>query len=90
MSYWNFNKRLYADRRCADGLFSSGWRKVKKGGRIKAAGNWYQNDRLKEIEGELVHVMMNCYWLSEIIVSRGVIGCSEWYCNAKNESQTSP
>ena len=57
-----------ADKRCADGVFSHGERVVRKGGYIKAAGNLYQSDLLKEWVGRRVEVHMNDYWLSEIIV----------------------
>ena len=56
-----------ADKRCADGVFSHGERLVRKGGRIKAAGNWYQSNRIKGWVGRYVHVQMNDYWLSEIL-----------------------
>lgn len=81
----SFSERLYADRKAPDGGFASGWRIVKKGGRIKCAGHWYANERLKELEGELVSVMMGEYWESWIVVSRGVVGCSSWFCNAGQE-----
>lgn len=75
----------YRDHRCADGIFESGWRRVKSGGRIKAAGSWYVHDKLKEIVGELVHIHMGDYWMSYIIVERGAIGCCGWYCTANSE-----
>jgi hypothetical protein len=81
----SFNERLYADHFCADGVISSGWRKVKKGGRIKFGGAWYANEKLRDIEGELVHIQMGEYWQSYVIVHRGVIGCMGWFCTADVE-----
>lgn len=73
----------YADRKCADGVFCDGWRKVKKGGKVKAAGVYYEHDSLKGIEGELVHVQMHGYWMEEVLISRGAIGCKGALCVAK-------
>ena len=81
----SFSERLYADSRAPDGVFASGWRRVRKGGRVKAAGYWYQSDALKEIVGELIHVQIGDYWMGDILVSRGVVGCQDWFCNAEVE-----
>ena len=75
----------YSDSRCADGVFADGWRRVKRGGRIKAGGMWYSADQLEEIVGELVHVFMGEYWQGHITVHRGRIGCQGYYCRADRE-----
>jgi hypothetical protein len=79
---------FYNDRRCADGVFASGWRYVKKGGRVKVAGTWYADEKLKEIVGEFVHVQMGEYWMSHVQISRGAMGCMGWFCNAKTEEKS--
>lgn len=83
----SLSERLYADRKCADGMLASGWRKVKKGGRVKFAGSWYSDPKLAEIVGELVNVAMGEYWCSFVYVSRGAIGCVGWFCNANSEEK---
>lgn len=74
---------FYKDRYCADGIISDGWRYVKKGGRVKIGGKYYHDPRLEEIVEEYVHVQINCYWMSEVIIFRGAIGCTRFYCLAK-------
>lgn len=56
------------DQRCSDGIFSDGWRLVRKGGRVKAARVWFQHDKLIPYVGGYVHVQMNDYWCQEAIV----------------------
>ncbi len=82
MSYWGMSKRAYADRKCGDGIICSGWRKVRDRG-VKFGAAWYWQDSLKEIKGELVHVTMNDYWQTEVMIQRGALGCTGFYCNAK-------
>lgn len=77
--------RLYADRYCADGVISNGWRTVRKGGRVKFGAQWYINENLQHIVGEFVHVQMDDYWQIEVQILRGRIGCMKWFCNAKEE-----
>ena len=60
--------RLNADKKAWDGLFYAGWRKVRAGGRIKAAGCWYQDDQLLPFISKKVYVRMNDYWQTEILV----------------------
>lgn len=54
-----------------------------QGGRVKIGGKYYHDPRLEEIVGEYVHVQINCYWMSEVIIFRGAIGCTRFYCLAK-------
>lgn len=75
-------RNLYADTRALDGGLSTGWRRVKKGGRIKFAGTWFYAPELDGIKGTLVSVSMGEYWESFIVVQRGVIGCLGWLCRA--------
>ena len=79
----SFSERLYADRKAPDGGIANGWRKVKKGGRVKIGGAWYAHESLKAIVGELVNVQIGEYWGSYVLVSRGVIGCMEHFCKAE-------
>jgi len=83
MSYWNMSKRLYADRKAPDGIVSSGWRTVKKGGRVKIGGAYYSSDLLAAIVGEYVQVFIAEYWMTSVRVHRGVSGCSDYYCDAR-------
>lgn len=79
----SFSERLYADRNAPDGIIAGGWRIVKKGGRIKFGGSWYEHESLKAIKGELVYVHMGEYWGTYIQVYRGVFSCTKWFCNAE-------
>jgi hypothetical protein len=60
-------KNLYADRRAPDGVFANGWRRVRSGGMV----------------GDLVYVEMNDYWMQEIIIHAGRVGCTGFLCRAK-------
>lgn len=82
MSYFGMSKRMYADRRAPDGVIATGWRTVRKGGRVKFASCWYEADELKEIVGEYVWVDANDYWLQEVLIHRGRIGCLVFLCKA--------
>ncbi len=83
MSYFNMNKRLYADKKCSDGVISHGWRYVRKRG-VKFAGSWYTNENLKNIPlGEFVQVSMHGYWMTEVMIFRGTVGSTTWFCNAQ-------
>jgi hypothetical protein len=75
-------KGPYADRYCADGVISSGWRVVRKAGRIKFGGAWYEADSLCGLTGELVLVQMGEYWGSYVLVFRGAVGCIGYHCRA--------
>ena len=55
------------DHRAEDGHFDSGWRLVRAGGWIKAAGCWFQSDLLLPYVDTQVWVLVNDYWLSEIL-----------------------
>jgi hypothetical protein len=55
------------DRRAADGELAEAERIIRKGGRIKYAGIWWQHDRLKEFVGETVMVCSD-YWRTELDV----------------------
>lgn len=49
------------DKRAADGELAEAERIIRKGGRIKYAGVWWQDDRLKEFEGCTV-IVCSDYW----------------------------
>lgn len=66
-------------------MICSGWRRVKKGGKVKFGGSYYKASQLESIVGQLVWVHMGDYWMSHVEIHRGVIGCSEWYCKANAE-----
>lgn len=57
------------DVRAPDGLVYWGQRIVRPGGRVKFAGEWWQDDKLKEFIGFTVDVRAEEYWLSEISVT---------------------
>ena len=69
-----------------DGVIAIGWRRVKKGGRVKFGGTYYASPRLAEIVGELVCVSMGDYWQGYVLIERGAIGCQGWFCNANAEN----
>lgn len=72
----------YADRFAPDGGIANEWRYVKAGGKVKFGGTYYYAPRLAEIVGEFVRVSMNCYWCTEVLIFRGAVGCTQWYCKA--------
>lgn len=76
------SKRIYADRYCADGVISDGWRRVKQGGKVKIGGYYYANEKLAELTGELVHVQVGEYHQTYVLISRGRIGCMDYFCRA--------
>lgn len=82
MSHFGMSKRMYADRRAPDGLLAVGWRRVKKGGRVKFAGAYYAHPKLADIVGELVNVQMADYWCQDVYIFRGAIGCTGFFCEA--------
>lgn len=73
----------YADRKAPDGVFSDGWRKVRRGGRIKCAGQWFESRALIPFVGDLVHVQVDDYWMQSVVVSVGRIGCAKYLCHAE-------
>lgn len=75
----------YGDRKAPDGVIATGWRYVKKGGRVKIGGAYYADEKLVDIVGEYVHVAMNDYWQQDVVICRGAIGCMGFYCDAKAE-----
>ena len=87
MSYFGMSKRLYADRKAPDGGFACGWRKVRKGGRVKCGGAWYAAKELEVIPGELVHVQIGEYWGSYIVVQRGAVSCMGFFCTANETTK---
>ena len=58
------------DVMCADGVMDYGWRKVRKGGVVKAYGSNWQSDRLIPFEGEFVVVNSTCYWCVAVMIYR--------------------
>jgi hypothetical protein len=55
------------DKQAADGQLAECMRVVRKGGRIKYARIWWQDERLKAIEGKTVMVCGD-YWRTELDV----------------------
>jgi hypothetical protein len=49
------------DAVCADGVMDYGWRKVRKGGVVKAYGSYWQDDRLIPFIGDYVVVNSTDY-----------------------------
>jgi hypothetical protein len=54
------------DSRAFDGVFSEGYRLVRKGGRVKAAGVWFQSDLLLPYVGKSVFLANIDYWLGDV------------------------
>ena len=55
----NNQRRTY----CApDGIISEGWRAVRKGGRVKFAGLWWQSDKLIPYVGQDIWCHGQDYW----------------------------
>ena len=50
------------DQRAPDGAFSRGLRLVRKGGRVKAGGMWFQGDCLLPLVGKFVILDNFDYW----------------------------
>ena len=75
-------RNAYADGRAFDGGLSHGFRRVKKRGGVKFAGQWFYADELNDIIGDLVFVTMGDYWESYVDISTGDRGCIEWFCKA--------
>lgn len=48
-----------------DGVPEYGWRKVRKGGVVKFAGDDWQHDALLPYVGKFVCVRATCYWLTD-------------------------
>jgi len=46
-------------------MFSDGLRLVRKGGRVKAAGQWFKSEKLLPYVGKQVAICNLEYWLSE-------------------------
>jgi|CXWL01.1.fsa_nt_gi hypothetical protein len=82
------SKRLYADRRALDGGLASGWRYVKKGGKVKFGGAYYTNPKLCKIVGEYVFITNVDYWGQDVEIHRGAFGCSGWFCKAVIETRS--
>lgn len=53
------------DTKALDGLFAEGYREIRPGGWIKAAGYWWQSDQLIPFVGRRALVMMQDYWQQE-------------------------
>jgi len=53
------------DRRAPDGLIADGERYVRKGGRVKFAGFWWQSDALIPFVGKPVECGGMDYWQTE-------------------------
>ena len=53
------------DQRAPDGVFSRGLRLVRKGGRVKAGGVWFQGDCLLPLVGQFVILDNFDYWQTE-------------------------
>lgn len=82
LSYFNMSRRLYADRKAPDGGIASGWRFIKKGGRIKFGGSYFEHPTLIPLVGEYVYVHMGEYWASYVDVYRGAFGATGFFCKA--------
>lgn len=93
-SYSQMSRRLYADRFAGDGVIASGWRYVKKGvkkgGRIKFGGAYYEHESLKPLAKEYVYVHMGDYWQGHVQVFRGAFGATGFFCNALSVAETPP
>lgn len=81
----NRRNEFYCDRFASDGVISNGWRIVRKGGRIKVAGQWWKSEHLEPIVGELVYFQVYDYWMEKLIVDRGASGCHGYFCDAFSE-----
>ncbi len=77
-----YDRGAYKDRYAPDGVVSTGWRYVRKGGRIKAAGTWWHAPELEPLVGEFVHFSVYDYWMEKLMISRGAIGCRGLFCDA--------
>jgi hypothetical protein len=53
------------DKRALDGQIAQCERIIRKGGRIKYAGIWWQHERLKDFEGHTV-IVCSDFWRSEL------------------------
>ena len=78
----NRRNPLYKDWFAPDGMVASGWRIVRNGGRVKVAGSYWRSADLLPIVGELVHFQVYDYWMEKLEISRGLIGCWDFYCYA--------
>lgn len=58
------------DVMCPDGVMDYGWRLVRKGGRVKAYGDYWQDDKLIPFVGQHVVVDSTHYWCTAIRVYR--------------------
>ena len=74
---------LYKDSFAQDRVVSNGWRIVRKGGRIKAAGSWWHAKELESIIGELVFFQIYDYWMEKVEIYRGTFANTIFFCNAK-------
>lgn len=72
----------YKDRYCSDGVVSTGWRYVKRGGKIKVAGSYWHAPELETIVGEYIFFSVYDYWMEKLQISRGAAGCMRFYCYA--------
>ena len=75
----------YQDRFASDGVIASGWRYVRKGGRVKIAGEWWSHPLLEGYVGSYMQVVINDYWMSSVSIYRGVIGCTEYFCTIEKQ-----
>lgn len=85
MRHSRFNP--YRDRFASDGVISTGWRYVRKGGKVKIAGMWWQDPKLADMVGHYVQVVVGDYWMSHVDIFTGAIGCQQWYCTIRAEGQ---
>lgn len=63
---WKMKGIQPPDQYCPDRVICSGWRKVRKGGRVKFAASWWKHDKLKDYEGKYVYITPNEYWITAV------------------------
>lgn len=75
------------DVRCADGVMDYGWRKVRKGGVVRAYGSDWQDDALLPFVGEFVVVNSTCYWCVAVRVYKNYPSCrkDDFICKIGND-----
>lgn len=66
--HWVADQRLFDDTRAPDGIVAGGFRRIRKGGRVKFGGDWWTATELEPFVGMWVELGGGDYWQGELWV----------------------
>ncbi len=66
-----------------DGVISASWRKVRKGGKVKFGGSWWQHEKLNSLVDKWVWCEVTEYWhvATDIYHDRPGMGSDDYMKN---------